>query len=905
MNRKATIHTLFFLSGAACLLSVVAWSRLLPLLFGGTAHGNTALLASFLSGLAFGGWILGKRTDRAANPLRLFGRVEIGLAAASALVPLFAWIGRAPFLAVASGLEEGPVLLLVRCLAGLFALFIPASLMGGTVPLMVRLAAGKRERVGPGVGLLSFFLMGGGALGAMGATFLAIPLLGPYGSIGGGVLVHLAVGFAAFFLGGPVDEPASGPGEEPPPEIPIRRWVLPLLALSGFAALGCGLAWGRVLLFFLGGDGVFAFAVMPPLLLGGLALGGGLYGALLSRTTRPLLFFGLLEFGIALAALLSLRLFGMEGGGTLPPTGMAAAGPILLLPAVLFGAAVPATIHGTTRSGGRVGRDGGTAFALHTAGAALGSATVLLLLVPALGVLTTLLLLTSVHLGVAGAVFLLAGRRRPPWIAAAGVLLAGALLVPAAGEGDGFSEIYRSAAPGMEPVFRDEGAAATVSVHADRRRKTKTLLVNGMEEVSTDFGSLEALKFLGHVGALMHPEPKRGLVLSLGAGITLGSLALHPLDELTCADARPEAKGGALLFAEENGRVLEDPRLRLLSGDGRSHLLVGERRYDLIVSGATHPCGAGGRTLYTKDFYELVLSRLDEKGLFCQWLPYRGIDASTYRTILRTFRSAFPHAVLYGLSRHSILVGSARPIRLDIETMRQRTRGAVRDDLLSVGLDDPLRIAAALARMDGGVDDAAGTGGVNTDARPRNGFAGLRGRVRNTPTEALAVAHAVPPEPFLYCVDFDEIGVSADTLRARVGRIRRAWEFDREALVREEGGRAGEARRAWEEGLRADPENRGVAALYAERLLSDVLSPVPSDDPEPTVSVLRKRVGVVPWDPDAHFRLADDLLREGRTTEALAEYERGLLLDPGNEIVDQRIRELRRRITDAERGEGR
>ena len=74
------LHLLFFLSGAAALVCEVAWVRSLSLIFGGSHLAVTTVLAVFMGGLALGGVALGRRADRAANPLRLYDLLELGVA---------------------------------------------------------------------------------------------------------------------------------------------------------------------------------------------------------------------------------------------------------------------------------------------------------------------------------------------------------------------------------------------------------------------------------------------------------------------------------------------------------------------------------------------------------------------------------------------------------------------------------------------------------------------------------------------------------------------------------------------------------------------------------------------------------------------------------------------------------
>ena len=79
------IYLVFFLSGAAALAYQVVWVRSLQLLFGGSHLAVTAVLSVFMAGLALGSHLFGKRVQELHRPLRLYGFLEIGIAAFAAL----------------------------------------------------------------------------------------------------------------------------------------------------------------------------------------------------------------------------------------------------------------------------------------------------------------------------------------------------------------------------------------------------------------------------------------------------------------------------------------------------------------------------------------------------------------------------------------------------------------------------------------------------------------------------------------------------------------------------------------------------------------------------------------------------------------------------------------------------
>src|SRR5439155_6543917 len=102
------------------------------------------------------------------------------------------------------------------------------------------------------------------------------------------------------------------------------------------------------------------------------------------------------------------------------------------------------------------------------------------------------------------------------------------------------------------------------------------------------------------------------------------------------------------------------PGIRLIVGDGRSHLLLTPRRYDVIVSEPSNPWMAGVASLFTKEFFEAARSRLTPDGLLCQWAHTYDISQDDLQSIVRTFASVFPQGTIWLVGEADLLlVGSA------------------------------------------------------------------------------------------------------------------------------------------------------------------------------------------------------------------------------------------------------
>lgn len=207
------------------------------------------------------------------------------------------------------------------------------------------------------------------------------------------------------------------------------RWaVFGLFFFSGACALIYQITWMRLFRLAMGNT-VFTSATVLTAFMAGLALGSWLAGRLADRTGRPLRVYAWLEVFIGLCGLAMMPAFSAlepvygwlyrELGGTglwLGVGRFAASAALLALPTTLMGATLPLLSRFTTQRLERMGRDLGRLYALNTLGAALGAALTGFLLVPFLGVQTTLWAAAGANLLIGALAFVLtdAPAARPP-----------------------------------------------------------------------------------------------------------------------------------------------------------------------------------------------------------------------------------------------------------------------------------------------------------------------------------------------------------------------------------------------------------------------------------------------------------------------------------------------------------
>ena len=184
-----------------------------------------------------------------------------------------------------------------------------------------------------------------------------------------------------------------------------HRFLLLLLCflLSGFSALLYQTAWTREFSFVFGTSEI-AVAVVLAGYMGGLALGSVLAARFAPRIRRPVLVYGALELGIALAALaiplgiqgltaayvaIFARDLPMEPGTAATFFRLAGAFLLMLAPTALMGATLPLLARHAVRHDAEIGPRIGALYATNTMGAIGGTVCAAFLLLPWLGLRQT------------------------------------------------------------------------------------------------------------------------------------------------------------------------------------------------------------------------------------------------------------------------------------------------------------------------------------------------------------------------------------------------------------------------------------------------------------------------------------------------------------------------------------
>jgi spermidine synthase len=517
------------------------------------------------------------------------------------------------------------------------------------------------------------------------------------------------------------------------------------LAISGFIALVHEVAWTRVIALTLGPT-TYAFSTMLATCILGLAAGAWLATRWLPRLRRPVTALAVTQIAAALGAFFAAALVPRlpafvaslvasphQFGWTLAIEILLIA--ILLLPMTLpLGAAFPFAVATAAPNAGDTVREASRVYTANTLGAIGGALTGGFVLIPQFGLKRTITF--AGLLGVLAGVELIWRTRRRGnsrvWVPLMG--LATAILGISLPSWDTLqltSGAYRMAAGTLADVpygleagallYYDDGAAGTVSVR--RLAGTIALSINGAVDASNTRDMLRQTMF-AHLPLLLHAAPSDVCIIGLGSGVTAGAALAHPVDRVDTIELSREVVRASDFFTTENRAALRDPRGHLLVGDGRTHLRLASRTYDVIISEPSSPWMAGAAPLFTRELFAAARDRLNPGGLFAQRVHLQGVPRADVRSILATFGDVFPHTTLWLAGETDLLViGSREALRPRVQELPRRWQvPGVAADFERVQVRDPFGLLMSFVADESSLPWIVSGAPVQTDDRTRLEF---------------------------------------------------------------------------------------------------------------------------------------------------------------------------------------
>jgi len=631
---------LYFVSGAASLAYEVLWARMLSVQFGVSIFGAVVTVCAFMVGLGAGS-LLGTRVSRGAqHPLRYFAVLELGVGVFALLMPFIAQAVNQELSALAQDVTL-TIWFAFQLVAAFLLLLVPALAMGAGFPLLL---AAARD-TGASLGRVYGFNALGGVVGALLPLGL-LPALGWLATAQAFAVAGIVISVAAFLL--VPRQVAVASTAAPILTMPPKSTLL-LYAGIGAAALMLEIGWTRLFgMIMLRTEYVLA-VIIAVFLLG---IGSG---SLLAKRLTHARWLLVLPLTASVSAVLTLWLlaplsraieashFASLSAALLVQGGVLA---LLTLPVTLaLGAWLPLL---TARCGGD-SRHGAWLYGVNSLGAALGTLVAGFVLIPTIGSPATIMIAALLLLSCG---FVLAQARRA-WFAVAVVVIS---MWPVLSLPPVAALLPRALGDTHDALVYEDALSMT---HVVERHDGQRILLDDLQrmDAASDPDAVVVQQNQARLPLLLHAQPHSVLFLGMGTGISASGALVYPDLTLTAV----ELSRGAVIaardwFAPVNHDIVN--RLRIVRDDARRFLVSDSAHYDVIVGDLFHPDLAGRSALLSVEQFTRARARLNDGGVFVQWVALNQFDAASLDIVLRSFIQAFPQAVVFVDPFRLALVGS-------------------------------------------------------------------------------------------------------------------------------------------------------------------------------------------------------------------------------------------------------
>ncbi|MEK6546124.1 MAG: fused MFS/spermidine synthase, partial [Nitrospinota bacterium] len=303
---RKLILFLFFASGISGLIYEIVWTRIFTLLFGNTTYAISTVLTAFMAGLATGSFIFGRIADKVKSPLVLYAILELCIGISALLVPSSLNILDNFYISVlGNAVPSSFSSNIIRFFISFLILFIPTTLMGGTLPVLSKFFIHKMEELGWNVGIIYAVNTLGAVIGCFMTGYMFIATIGVKNTTLLAVSINIAVGIVAMVAAGFSLRNSSHQSTRAPEHqqearsqkskdkttdsrlpAPTSRLLLLFFGLSGFTSLSYEVLWTRAfsLTFY---STVYLFSNILTVFLLGIAIGSFIFTKFINPPSPP------------------------------------------------------------------------------------------------------------------------------------------------------------------------------------------------------------------------------------------------------------------------------------------------------------------------------------------------------------------------------------------------------------------------------------------------------------------------------------------------------------------------------------------------------------------------------------------------------------------------------------------
>ena len=695
------------LSGASALIYQVLWVRLLTLSIGSTSVSISIILSVFFLGLGVGSYFAASLIKKFKNPLKLYIAAEAGIALSAILIlPLL--LNLDYFISLLPIVEAG---VWIKFFVVTIILFIPTFLIGTTFPLIVAVAVHNKKEVGQKLAHFYAFNSLGAVAGAISSGFYLIPNFALDGTLYVAVMLNISIAVAGVALLGHFNSSFKVQQRRLfSNTAKTNKSALFVLFITGFTALATEVGWMKFLIVYTGNT-IYGFSMILAMFIAGITIGSFIAKLkIISKIeTEKLLFFGLILLALALlSARAGLGVFPeiyeqlntLEIGAFAYRWSKYFAMFLILLPAsAMFGLLFPLALKYYSPNIDTLHANVGKAYSVNIIAGIMGSIVAGFWVIPYFS--TDLLLSAAAFIVLLSSFIFVKSNTIIYFVGFFSVAFAMNFFLPHL-DYKKMVEIVisRDSKAHMQMSnmhYVKESQSGIISLYSyDIDTCIVRILRNGIAEswvdVCNDYNMPFSEFLLGKIPMMLNPSAKKALIVGFGGGTTTRALSMSEIESIDVVEIDPAVLDAVRTIYDGKLPTQNDKRVNVKINDARNTILMSKESYDIIVSQPSHPWLRGSSNIISREFFEIVKSKLSENGINGQWVPLFMIDIATLKSIIKAYTDTFVYVVSFVNvnTRDFLMFGSNMPININREfVLKEINHSEARAVFTHHNIDEP------------------------------------------------------------------------------------------------------------------------------------------------------------------------------------------------------------------------
>ncbi|MDD2499523.1 MAG: fused MFS/spermidine synthase [Geobacter sp.] len=402
-----TFCLLFFLSGFVRLCYEICWIRSASQIFGATTFAVSSVVALFFSGIALGAHYFGGGSKSYAQPLKAYALLEIGVGTFAMFSQSILSFFEIPYhLLYPTYFQNNIAISLIRIILIALIIIPPTFLMGGTLPLVTQFYDTSDPASSGNLAWLYALNTIGAAAGCLVCGFVLLPYVGISTTLlligllaqGIGIFVLFQIKRGDLFA---VSVPSAGRMVQAIPANVVaapaaRRLLHAVIYVTGFCALSYELLWTRFLAL-ITHNTVYTYTISLLTTLSGIAVGSYLAHCR-RRSSTDFILLGSIQnvsaFSVLASLLLPTAAWEWATTSESPIVVLLICILLMFVPALFSGLSFPLLFDSIRNTDWGNGKLVGRVLSINTAGCVSGVILTGFILLPLLGMQTTLLAVT-------------------------------------------------------------------------------------------------------------------------------------------------------------------------------------------------------------------------------------------------------------------------------------------------------------------------------------------------------------------------------------------------------------------------------------------------------------------------------------------------------------------------------